>query len=83
MNEPTWKQPDGDPVSCIEKLEVLNENYHELCELMQDVFEDALLMDCHDEDVRQAFHQAVEKLHNPYHPVRRPPRSEPEPEKQA
>ena len=81
MNEPTWKQPDGDPVSCIEKLEVLNENYRELCELMQDVFEDALLMDCDDEDIKQAFHKAVEKLQNPYHPVGRP--LPPKPKSQA
>ena len=39
-----WPQPDGEPVSCRDKIEILNENYDELRHVMQDAFEDALLM---------------------------------------
>jgi len=27
---PVWHQPDGNPVSCVEKIKVLNENLTEL-----------------------------------------------------
>ena len=39
-----WPQPDGEPVSCRDKIEILNENHEELRHVMQDAFEDALLM---------------------------------------
>ena len=39
-----WPQPDGTPVSCLEKLKVLAENHAELAQVMQDAYEDALLM---------------------------------------
>jgi len=39
-----WLQADGTPVSCVEKLRVLNENKAELAQMMQDAFEDAVLM---------------------------------------
>ncbi|MBK9243245.1 MAG: hypothetical protein IPM30_17035 [Burkholderiales bacterium] len=63
---PVWRQPTGAAVSCIEKLKVLNENYRELAQLTQDAFEDALLMDCDETQVRQALHELVDSLHNPY-----------------
>jgi uncharacterized protein (UPF0335 family) len=39
-----WLQPDGQPVSCTEKLRMLAENHTELAQMMQDAFEDAVLM---------------------------------------
>jgi hypothetical protein len=41
---PLWVQPDGAPVSCTEKLRVLEENRAELAQMMQDAFDDAILM---------------------------------------
>jgi uncharacterized protein (UPF0335 family) len=41
---PLWIQADGAPVSCAEKLRVLDENRAELAQMMQDAFEDAILM---------------------------------------
>ena len=63
---PVWRQAGGAPVSCIEKLKVLNDNYRELQQIAQDAFEDALLMDCEEAQVRQALHELVDLLHNPY-----------------
>lgn len=63
---PLWRQPTGAPVSCLEKIKVLNENYRELQQLAQDAFEDALLMQCDDAQIRQALHELVDSLHNPY-----------------
>ena len=39
-----WPQPDGAPVSCREKIKTLVENHEELAQVMQDAFEDAVLM---------------------------------------
>jgi len=63
---PVWRQPTGAPVSCLEKIKVLNENYRELVQLAQDAFEDALLMECDEAQIRQALHELVDNLHNPY-----------------
>jgi hypothetical protein len=63
---PVWRQPDGSPVSCLEKLKVLNENYAELRQIAQDALEDALIMGCSEEQVRAALHGLVDELRNPY-----------------
>jgi hypothetical protein len=63
---PVWRQAGGAPVSCFEKLAVLNDNYRELQQIAQDAFEDALLMECDEAQVRQALHDLVDALRNPY-----------------
>jgi len=63
---PTWVQPDGQPVSCREKIEVLNENLEEIRGMAQDALEDAILMGCDERQVRQALHEMVDALTNPY-----------------
>jgi hypothetical protein len=66
---PVWRQPDGAPVSCVEKIKVLNENYAELRQIAQDALEDALLMGCSEEQMRAALHQLIDELSNPYGPT--------------
>jgi hypothetical protein len=63
---PLWRRLDGAPVSCHEKLKVLNDNYRELLQMAQDAFEDALLMECDEAQVRQALRDLVDTLRNPY-----------------
>jgi len=63
---PLWRHGNGAVVSCLEKLKVLNDNYLELQQIAQDAFEDALLMDCDETHVRQALHDLVDSLDNPY-----------------
>jgi hypothetical protein len=63
---PVWRQDDGAPVSCLEKIKVLNENYVELQQMAQDAFEDALLIGCSEAQVRGVLHQLVDTLFNPY-----------------
>jgi len=63
---PLWRDNNGAPVSCLEKLKVLNDNYRELQQMAQDAFEDALLMECDEAQLRQALHELVDSLHNPY-----------------
>lgn len=63
---PTWRQPDGKPVSCVEKIKVLNENLDEIRQMAQDALEDAILMGCDEAQVRDVLHGLVEGLDNPY-----------------
>jgi hypothetical protein len=63
---PTWRQPDGKPVSCVEKIKVLNENLAEIRQLAQDALEDGLLMGCSEEQLRQVLRDLVDSLENPY-----------------
>jgi hypothetical protein len=63
-----WLQPDGDPVSCRDKLEILNENHEELRHVMQDAFEDALLMGVDESFMRQTLATLVASLKTPKKP---------------
>jgi len=63
---PVWRADDGAPVSCVEKIKVLNENYAELRQMTQDAFEDALLLGCSEAQVRAVLRELVDTLHNPY-----------------
>lgn len=63
---PTWLAPDGTPVSCLEKLKVLNDNFAELREAAQDAFEDALLMGCDEQQFRAVLRGLIDSLENPY-----------------
>lgn len=66
MSEIRWKKPDGSLVSCTEKIKVLQQNLDELRQMAQDAFEDALLMECDEQQVREVFLTIVDELHNPY-----------------
>jgi hypothetical protein len=65
---PRWQQADGTPVSCRDKLEILNENHEELRHVMQDAFEDALLMGVDEALMRRAISELVEGLKSPKKP---------------
>ncbi len=60
-----WKQPDGTPVSCREKLRMLAENHAELAQALQDTFEDAVLMGVDEQEMRQVLARMVEGLESP------------------
>ncbi len=61
-----WKRPDGSVVACTEKLKVLRENLDELRQMAQDAFEDALLMECTESQIRAVFQEVIAGLENPY-----------------
>ena len=63
---PVWRTPEGEPVSCIEKIKVLNENLAELRDLAQDALGDAVLMGCDERQVRDVLAGIVAGLVNPY-----------------
>lgn len=63
---PVWLQPDGQPLSCREKIKVLNENLTEISDMAQDALEDAILMGCDEQQVRDVLEHLVRSLQNPY-----------------
>lgn len=63
---PVWRQPDGQPVSCIDKIAVLNENLTELRQMAQDALEDAILIGCDEAQVREVLKRMMDALDNPY-----------------
>jgi hypothetical protein len=63
---PVWRTSEGEPVSCVEKIKVLNENLAELKGLAQDALEDAVLMGCDERQVREVLGAIVAGLVNPY-----------------
>ena len=65
---PLWVQPDGAPIGCHEKLKVLAENHAELAQVMQDAFEDAVLMGVDAAAMRDILRQMVEQLESPGRP---------------
>jgi hypothetical protein len=63
---PTWLTPEGKPVSCLEKIKVLNENLTEIREMCQDALEDAVLMGCDEAQFREVLDILARSLTNPY-----------------
>ena len=63
---PTWMAPDGAPVSCIEKLKLLNENLEEIHDLCREALEDAVLMGCDEDQVRSVLRDLVDSLDKPF-----------------
>jgi hypothetical protein len=63
-----WLQPDGTPIACREKLRTLAENHAELLQVMQDAFDDAILMGVDEAVMRGVFITMVEGLRSPKRP---------------
>ena len=63
---PVWLDPEGKPVSCLEKIKVLNENLEEIRGLAQDALEDAVIMGCEEAQYRGVLGELVASLVNPY-----------------
>jgi len=60
-----WMQPDGTPVACREKLKLLDENFAELAQVMQDAFEDAVLMGVDEAFLRRLLATMPDELRSP------------------
>jgi hypothetical protein len=66
LTETVWRTPEGEPVSCVEKIKVLNENLGELRDMAQDALEDAVLMGCDEAQFRRIVQALLDGLRNPY-----------------
>jgi uncharacterized protein (UPF0335 family) len=63
---PVWHTPEGEKVSCVEKIKVLNENLAEIYAMAQEALEDAVLMGCDERQFRQVIETIARDLVNPY-----------------
>lgn len=63
---PIWVRDDASVVACTEKIKVMKENFTEIAQITQDAFEDGLLMEVSEQQMRQVLHQLVDELINPY-----------------
>lgn len=63
---PKWLRDDKSVVSCTEKVKVMDENFDEIRQITQDAFEDGLLMEVSEAQMREALHHLVDALVNPY-----------------
>lgn len=60
-----WPGEDGAPLSCRDKLKVLAENHAELAQMLQDTFEDAVLMGVDETAMRSILVDMVRDLESP------------------
>ena len=65
-NMPKWFDADGKPVSCTEKIKVMQQNMEELHEMAQEAFEDAILMGCTEAQLKDYLRELIDSLDNPY-----------------
>ena len=63
---PIWLGADGIPLGCLEKIKVLNENIMEIRDMCQDALEDAVLMGCDEQQIRNVLSQIVKTLQEPF-----------------
>ncbi|MBX9867549.1 MAG: hypothetical protein K2Y14_11600 [Burkholderiales bacterium] len=63
---PTWHRSNGEIISCTEKIKVMRENIEELHQIIQDAYEDALLMDVDSEQIKQFLIKMIQNLESPY-----------------
>ncbi len=62
----TWIGPDGEPVSCHDKLAVLQDNLAELQEMAQEALEDAIVMGCDETQFKRVLADLVTTVRNPF-----------------
>lgn len=65
-NLPVWVRDDNTFVACTEKIKVMRENFEEIQQLAQYAFEDGLLMEVSEAQMREVMHHFVDALINPY-----------------
>lgn len=63
---PIWHDEENKILSCTEKVKVMTENIDEVWQLLQDTFEDAILMGCDEGQIRDYLALLATSLENPY-----------------
>ena len=63
-NWPVWKRDDDTIVSCTEKIKVMGDIFDEIQQIVQDAFEDGLLMEVQDGQMRETLRYIINNLHN-------------------
>ena len=66
LDLPVWRTPEGEPVSCVDKIKVLNENLEEIRVMTQEALEDAVIMGCDEAQFRNVIKEISQIIVNPY-----------------
>ncbi|MBD23350.1 MAG: hypothetical protein CL572_06810 [Alphaproteobacteria bacterium] len=61
-NQLLWYSKDKEIISCDETNKVLNENYEELKTLLQNIFDDAVLIGCDEKDFKKKIRILIDDL---------------------
>ena len=61
-NQLLWYNKENKVISCDETNKVLNENYLEIMNLMQNSFDDAILMGCDETDFKKKLTTLINNL---------------------
>jgi hypothetical protein len=65
VSDALWRTARGEPIACREKLRVLAENEQELLTVMQDAYEDAVLMGVDEVLARERIAGLAARLKSP------------------
>ena len=57
-----WRAKDNKIISCDETNKVLNENYNEIKNVIQNAFDDAVLIDCDEKDFKNKIIDLVDNI---------------------
>ena len=57
-----WRAKDNKVISCDETNKVLNENYNEIKGVIQNAFDDAVLIDCDEKDFKSKIIDLVNNI---------------------
>ena len=57
-----WRAKDNNIISCDETNKVLNENYNEIKTIIQNAFDDAVLIDCDEKDFKNKIKDLVNNI---------------------
>ncbi|GBR67632.1 hypothetical protein [Gluconobacter kanchanaburiensis] len=60
-----WVDHEGNPVSCVEKVQILRENDTELRQALQDAFDDGVLMGVTPQAMLRTFQVMLSDLKSP------------------
>lgn len=66
FSQPIWLSSAGKPLTCREKIKVLNENLSEIQELAQEALEDAIIIGADEEQFFEILENIFLSIKNPY-----------------
>lgn len=61
-----WRSPSGEIIACVEKNKVLQEDLAEIWQVCQDALDDAVLMGCDEQQVREVLAGLINSLESRY-----------------
>ncbi len=63
---PVWRKDNGEIISCVEKIKVMQQNMEEITQNITDAFEDAILMEIDPSQFKKYLINLIDNLKNPY-----------------